>query len=52
MSKSRKHKWYDDFEDGFQEEKRERRFEDRRNKKKIKKALKTKDIDGLATYDE
>lgn len=47
MSKSRKHnKWYDE-EDDYDRETIIKRDRDRRRAKKIKSALKTKDIDYL-----
>lgn len=53
MSKSRAHKWYHDEDDRVYEDRKHRRKEkNRRDQKKIKRALQTKDINSLSEMDD
>jgi len=48
MSKSRNHKWYDHEEDDYSHKNRRKQDINRRQQKRMKSALKTKDIRTLS----
>lgn len=53
MSRTKKSfKWYDEEDDYENERRKNKRHEDRRKMKKIKNALKTRNIDELIGYEE
>lgn len=51
MSKSRNQKWYDYEEDDYSDKKKRSKDIDRRKQKRIKNALRTKDINALQQDD-
>jgi hypothetical protein len=52
MSKSRNHKWYDYEEDDSTNKNRRKQDIDRRKQKRLKSALKTKDVRALSEQSE
>lgn len=53
MSKSKNHKWYyDDYDRGQEDRKHKGKERSRRDQKKMKSALRSKDIDTLTEMDD
>lgn len=52
MSKNRNRKWYDKFENENYDNYDDNRKKDRRQQKRIKSAIKTRNIDYLESHDE
>lgn len=54
MGKSRNKKWYDDFNDDedYDDKSKKKKFINRRNEKRMKNAIKTKDLSYLMTQDD
>jgi hypothetical protein len=52
MSKSRNQKWYDYEDDDYSEKNRRKKDIDRRKQKRMKSALKTKDVRALSEHSD